>query len=55
MVLLGTGMAPNSDFVGKNLKTAKDGGIETDIHHKASQDNVWAAGDVAQYPFFLTG
>ena len=36
MVLLGTGMTPNSDFVGKNLKKAKDGGIETDMYHKTS-------------------
>lgn len=35
MVLLGTGMSPNSDFVG-SIKKAQDGGIETDIHHKTS-------------------
>jgi hypothetical protein len=33
MVLLGTGMAPNTEFVGDNIKKARDGGIETDIHH----------------------
>lgn len=56
MVLLATGIffTPSTKFVGK-LKKTFDGSIETDVFLKTSAENVYAAGDVASYPYWVTG
>lgn len=55
VVILGTGILPNTNFVG-DLKLSKtNGGIETDAFLKTSKKNVFAAGDVASFPYWYTG
>lgn len=54
MVLLGTGIAPNTNFV-SGLKKSQDGGIMTDVFLKSSNPNVFAAGDIATFPYFYSG
>ncbi|KAM3129129.1 hypothetical protein pb186bvf_018765 [Paramecium bursaria] len=54
VVLLGTGIEPNTKLAQNKLKIAPDGGIQTDIFLKARQ-NVYVSGDVASYPYWVTG
>lgn len=36
------------------MKISRNGGIETDVFLKAAK-NVYAAGDIASYPYWVTG
>ncbi len=54
VVLLGTGIAPNTSFLGEKL--AKDRSfIKTDKYLNTSDENIFAAGDIASVPYFQTG
>lgn len=54
VVLLGTGIIPNSQFLGDKLAKEKSF-IKTDKYLNTSDENIFAAGDVASVPYFLTG
>eukprot|EP01016_Furgasonia_blochmanni_P049289 TRINITY_DN7465_c0_g2_i3.p1 TRINITY_DN7465_c0_g2~~TRINITY_DN7465_c0_g2_i3.p1 ORF type:complete len:491 (+),score=141.74 TRINITY_DN7465_c0_g2_i3:1-1473(+) len=54
VVLLGTGVSPATDIIKNQLQTTKDGGIITDPYLRSSDHNVFAAGDVACYPYWYT-
>jgi NADPH-dependent 2,4-dienoyl-CoA reductase/sulfur reductase-like enzyme/nitrite reductase/ring-hydroxylating ferredoxin subunit len=53
LVIVGIGVKPATDFV-QGLKKNSDGGIIVDQNLKASE-NVYAAGDIVSFPFWLTG
>lgn len=55
MVLLGTGVQPNTELVSHCLRIASDGGIYTDPFMRTVNLDIFAAGDVASYPFWYTG
>lgn len=55
LVVLGTGMQPNVDFVGKLKLSQSNGGIECNPFLETSEKDVFAAGDVASFPYFYTG
>lgn len=55
VVILGTGVVPNTKGVSEGLRITDNGGIETDVFLKTSKPNVWAAGDIASYPYWATG
>lgn len=40
---------------GDGLRIASNGGIETDVFLKTSRPDVYAAGDCASYPYWVTG
>ncbi len=53
LVIIGIGVKLPTGFI-QGLDFAEDGSIETDKYLKAAE-NVYAAGDVARFPFWLTG
>jgi NADPH-dependent 2,4-dienoyl-CoA reductase/sulfur reductase-like enzyme/nitrite reductase/ring-hydroxylating ferredoxin subunit len=53
LVVIGIGVSPATDFI-DGLELAEDGGVIVDEYLKAT-DDVYAAGDIAQYPDWLTG
>jgi len=55
LVILGTGIRPNVDLVSSSLRISDDGGIYTDVFLKSSVESIFAAGDVASYPYWYTG
>lgn len=55
MVIFGTGTTPNSDLVSKMVTTASDGAVLTDIYMKSSDPAIYAAGDVANVPYWYSG
>jgi len=55
MVLLGTGVQPNTELVSHSLRISSDGGIYTDPFMRTVNHDIFAAGDCASYPFWYTG
>jgi len=56
LVILGTGISPNTSLAKGQLKiSSTNGGIETDAFLRTSKRNVFAAGDVASFPYWLSG
>ena len=53
-VVVAIGVQPNTDFV-KGVAKAKDGSISVDPFFRSTNSSVYAAGDVARFPYFLTG
>lgn len=56
IVILGTGVKPNTDIAPRSIEVdSQNGGIKTDVFMRTSDKDVYAAGDVASYPWFVTG
>ena len=56
LVIMGTGVRPNVNFLKGQLPINDvNGGVETDIYLNTSRKNVYAAGDIASFPFWYTG
>ena len=56
MVILATGVRPNTKYLeGSGIELAQDGGIICDPFLETNVKNVFAAGDVASYPYWPTG
>ncbi|MBN2367316.1 MAG: NAD(P)/FAD-dependent oxidoreductase, partial [Calditrichaeota bacterium] len=53
LVIVAIGVTPETGFI-QGLEFAQDGGIPVDKFMKAGED-IYAAGDVARFPFWLTG
>ncbi|GAA5146739.1 NAD(P)/FAD-dependent oxidoreductase [Nocardioides marinquilinus] len=54
-VVLGLGITPAGDVAGAAVQRSDDGGIVVDEHLATSAPDVWAAGDVAEYPDRILG
>mmetsp|Transcript_18358 Transcript_18358/g.50607 ORF Transcript_18358/g.50607 Transcript_18358/m.50607 type:complete len:617 (-) Transcript_18358:29-1879(-) len=54
MVVVGAGVVPNADFVA-GVPKAQDGSIKVDAFMRAGAEGVYAAGDVANFPYSQTG
>ena len=52
LVIMGTGVRPNTWFLKDKVGIAQDGGVRTDVFLRSSDDNIFAAGDVASFPYF---
>lgn len=50
---VGTGLTRNLEFLQRQLDA--DLGIKVNKYLEASRDNIWAAGDVAEYPYAPSG
>ena len=56
MVIMATGVRPNTKYLeGSGIELAKDGGIICDPFLETNVKDVFAAGDVASYPYWPTG
>jgi NADPH-dependent 2,4-dienoyl-CoA reductase/sulfur reductase-like enzyme len=58
MVLIGAGINPATSFLSKtdnDIKLDKDGAIVCDPFMQSSNKDIFAAGDVATFPFWQTG
>jgi NADPH-dependent 2,4-dienoyl-CoA reductase/sulfur reductase-like enzyme/nitrite reductase/ring-hydroxylating ferredoxin subunit len=53
LVVIGIGVSPATDFI-EGVELAEDGGVIVDEYLQAA-DDIYAAGDIAQYPDWLTG
>jgi NADPH-dependent 2,4-dienoyl-CoA reductase/sulfur reductase-like enzyme len=53
-VVVAIGVQPNADFV-KGVAKGKDGSIVVDPFFRSTNSSLYAAGDVARFPYFLTG
>ncbi|MEX0600189.1 MAG: FAD-dependent oxidoreductase, partial [Rhodothermales bacterium] len=53
LVIVGVGVRPATDFI-DGLELAGDGAVVVDEQMRAA-DGVYAAGDIAQFPYWLTG
>lgn len=54
-VLIGAGVVPNTQFVGDKLDKDSFGALKTDVFLQTSDPNIFASGDVANYPYHYTG
>jgi len=55
MVIIGAGMSPATDFLGSIVDKDSRGGIVCDHFLCSSDKDIFAAGDVASFPYWLTG
>lgn len=58
MVLIGSGIKPNTGFLSRTdtgIKIDEQGAIVTDPFLQTSVKDIWAAGDVASFPYWRTG
>lgn len=55
MILIGAGVIPNTQFVGEKLEKDSFGALKTDVFLQTSHPDVFAAGDIANYPYHYTG
>jgi pyruvate/2-oxoglutarate dehydrogenase complex dihydrolipoamide dehydrogenase (E3) component len=55
-VILGTGVSPTTDFLKKtDINLNKRGAIVCDKYLQTSMADVYAAGDLVEYPYLHTG
>ena len=54
LVVVAIGVQPNTDFI-KGVSKGKDGSIMVDPFFRSTSSSLYAAGDVARFPYFLTG
>ena len=55
LVLLGTGVQPSTQYVQEGIELDSDGSIKVNPFLQTSAPNIYAAGDIASYPYHLTG
>lgn len=56
MVIMGTGCRPNTEFLAtSSVQVGKDGGLVCDPFLQTSEKDIFAAGDVAEFPYWQTG
>lgn len=55
LVLVGIGIKPEASFAKHVLAQMPDGSIEVDPFLKTSQNDIYAAGDIANFPYWMTG
>lgn len=55
MIIFGTGTKPNSELVSRSTNINEEGALVTDLFMQTSLENVFAAGDVAEIPFWYSG
>ena len=56
LVLLGTGVRPATEFLkDSGLELEKDGGVTVDPFLQTNDKHIFAAGDIASYPYWPTG
>lgn len=55
LVLFGIGIQPATQFIGGELDLASDGSIEVNPFLRTSSPDIFAAGDVAHFPYWVSG
>ena len=56
LVILGTGVKPATKCLeGSGIELDKDGGVVCDPYLETNVKDVYAAGDIASYPYWATG
>jgi NADPH-dependent 2,4-dienoyl-CoA reductase/sulfur reductase-like enzyme len=54
VVLVGIGIAPNTNYTSQSVAMDRNF-VKTDKYLNTSDENIFAAGDIVSYPYFLTG
>eukprot|EP00344_Euplotes_crassus_P001726 CAMPEP_0196999556 /NCGR_PEP_ID=MMETSP1380-20130617/4701_1 /TAXON_ID=5936 /ORGANISM="Euplotes crassus, Strain CT5" /LENGTH=629 /DNA_ID=CAMNT_0042416519 /DNA_START=17 /DNA_END=1906 /DNA_ORIENTATION=+ len=55
IVLFGTGVQPTTQYIQEGIELDRDGSIKVNPFLQTSASNVYAAGDIASYPYHVTG
>ena len=56
LVVMGTGVTPATEFLkGSGIDIDEDGGVVCDPFLNTNWPNIFAAGDIASYPYWPTG
>ena len=57
LVIMGTGVVPSTDFIssGSDIKLQADGSITCNPFLQSSNKDIFAAGDIASYPYWVDG
>ncbi len=55
LVILGTGIKPNTDFLGSVVEKDGVGALLCDPFLQTSEKDIYAAGDIASYPYWVSG
>ena len=55
VVIVGAGIQPATQLIGDGIELSNDGSIKVDPFLRTSSKNIFAAGDVANYPYWVTG
>lgn len=55
IVILGTGIQPSTNFVDDGIELEQDGSIKVDPYLRTASENIYAAGDIASFPYWVTG
>ncbi len=55
VVLLGTGVQPTTQYIQDGIELERDGSVKVNPFLETSASNVYAAGDIASYPYHVTG
>lgn len=54
VVILGTGIQPNTEFVSNALNLEKDGAIPTNEYLQTANEDIFAAGDIVNFPYWYS-
>jgi len=55
LVIVSVGIQPSTQFIGREVNLAEDGAIEVNPFLRTSNKDIFAAGDVAKFPYWVTG
>lgn len=55
LVLVGIGIRPEASFAKHQIAQLPDGSIEVDPFLKTTNKDIFAAGDIANFPYWVTG
>lgn len=56
LVIVGFGVKPATNFIkDSGIEINKDGGVNVDVFMQTSHKDIFAAGDIAAYPYWSTG
>lgn len=55
VVIIGAGIQPSTQYVQDGITLEKDGSVSVDPFLRTTTQNVFAAGDIATYPYWVTG
>lgn len=56
LVIVGCGVTPNTEFLSSTgIKMQKDGGLECNPFLQTTDEDIFAAGDIVSYPYWVDG
>lgn len=55
ILVISQGVTPNTDFLPSSVKKDKSGHVTCNTFMRSTDENIWAAGDVASHPWSFNG